>query len=63
MNKRENGKDIFLAADVRQGGLGNCYFLGSVAALAYKYPSLISKMFVLKENSMGLYIVRLFADG
>lgn len=54
---------MFLANDVRQGELGNCYFLGSVAALAFKYPSLISKMFLLKENEMGLYIVKLFADG
>ena len=48
LNKGNSGLEEFLASDVRQGELGNCYFLASVSALVDKYPSLVSKMFPIK---------------
>lgn len=45
--------------DIIQGGLGDCYFLSSIAALC-KFPSLIEKLFYFKEKSQehcyGVYL-------
>jgi hypothetical protein len=49
--------------DVKQGSIGNCYFLSALAALA-GYPGLISLLFRTKEaNKNGYYEVVLFIDG
>ncbi len=37
--------------DIIQGCLGNCYFLSAIASLC-KYPSLIEKIFFIKEKSI-----------
>ena len=29
---------LILAEDIKQGGLGDCYFLGAMASIAYDYP-------------------------
>jgi Calpain family cysteine protease len=42
--------------DVRQGGLGDCYFISSLAELALKNPSAITSMFIV--NGDGTYTVR-----
>jgi len=50
-------------SDIKQGSLGNCYFLSALAALT-EFPNLITKIFKSKETSeIGLYEVALFIDG
>ena len=49
--------------DIKQGGLGDCYFLSSISALA-KYPKIIDGIFKsegLKSN--GYYEIILYIDG
>ncbi|HTQ37670.1 MAG TPA: SdrD B-like domain-containing protein [Pirellulales bacterium] len=46
--------------DVRQGGIGDCYFLSSLAETALKNPSAITSMFTV--NGDGTYTVR-FMNG
>ena len=49
--------------DVKQGGLGDCYFLSTVANLC-KFPGLIADLFVIKEkNPDGYYEIILMIDG
>jgi hypothetical protein len=36
--------------DVRQGGLGTCYFLSAIASIAYRAPKVIADMFVRREH-------------
>ena len=49
--------------DVKQGSLGDCYFLSSIAALA-EFPYLIREKFrTVKFNKCGYYEVILFIDG
>ena len=44
---------------MNQGNIGNCYFMGSIAALA-ETPSRISKLFVNKDaNPSGCYALNL----
>jgi hypothetical protein len=44
--------------DVRQGGLGDCYFLASLGEIALRTPSAIENMFI--ANGDGTYTVRFF---
>jgi len=49
--------------DVKQGSLGNCYFLSAIAAMT-EFPSLIHQIFRTKEvNPDGYYEVVMFIDG
>lgn len=49
--------------DIKQGGLGNCYFLSALATLS-DYPNLIYKIFKSKEEStIGFYEIAFFIDG
>ena len=49
--------------DVRQGKIGNCYFLSSIAALC-EFPVLISDIFITKDyNVNGIYELQLYIDG
>jgi hypothetical protein len=48
----------FSFTDVRQGGLGDCYFLASLASLAQQFPSAIQNMFI--DNGDGTFSVRFF---
>ncbi len=49
--------------DIKQGHLGNCYFLSSLAALT-EYPQLITQVFKTKSiSSNGYYEIVLFIDG
>ena len=49
--------------DIKQGNLGNCYFLSALASLT-EFPNLIFKIFKTKEVSQtGLYEISLFIDG
>ena len=48
---------------IKQGVLGDCYFLSGLAALA-EWPQRVRSLFVTdKPNKQGRYIVRLFLNG
>jgi calpain-15 len=48
------------AGDLCQGGLGDCWLISAIAALA-EYPGLIQRIFLTKETSpLGRYSLRLF---
>jgi len=56
-----NGTPHFL--DIKQGSVGNCYFISSVSGLA-KYPQYIKNAFVnQKVNKEGIYAIRFFIRG
>jgi Calpain family cysteine protease len=48
-------------ADIKQGYLGDCYFMSSLAETALKNPSAISNMFVV--NGDGTYTVKFYNNG
>lgn len=49
--------------DIKQGHLGDCYFLTSLSCLA-EWPNRIRKLFVNKEvNKYSLYALRMFYNG
>ena len=49
--------------DVKQGNLGNCYFISSVASLC-QFPDKIRKMFKqTSKNEKGFYEIEFFIDG
>ena len=50
--------------EANQGGLGNCYFINSIAGVA-EFPDLITRMFVsgLEENDAGIYGIRFYIRG
>lgn len=49
--------------DIKQGWLGNCYFLSALSALA-EFPDEIKKIFVNKSvNENGIYIVNFTLGG
>jgi hypothetical protein len=47
--------------DVNQGGLGDCWFVATLAEVALQDPSAIEKM--ITNNDNGTYGVRFFVDG
>ena len=48
---------------IRQGHLGNCYFLSALSALA-EYPMRVREVFLTPErNKSGVYAVRVFTQG
>jgi len=50
-------------ADVRQGSVGNCWFLSAIAALSEE-PGRIESVFVTKEKSPnGIYAVNFYTLG
>ena len=60
----EKGDSLFVrgvsASDLSQGGLGDCWLIAAIAALA-EYPGLIHRIFITKEtNPFGRYQLRLF---
>jgi calpain-15 len=49
--------------DIQQGGLGDCYFLSSLASLA-EFPERVKRIFVTKEvNKAGCYAVEMIIAG
>ncbi|KAG2392806.1 hypothetical protein C9374_011531 [Naegleria lovaniensis] len=59
--------ELFLAgiepADIRQGRVGDCYFLGAIAVAAL-HPKLIKALFIPSAyNEYGIYQIRLFYNG
>lgn len=47
--------------DVKQGDVGDCYFMASLAATALKTPSAIQNMFI--DNGDSTFTVRFFVNG
>jgi len=53
----------FSAADLRQGGVGDCWFMSALAVVAERHD-LIGRLFTdTARNAAGCYQVRLFLDG
>jgi len=49
--------------DIQQRGLGNCYFLATLSAMA-EFPKNIENIFYTKEaNAAGCYLVSIFVNG
>ena len=49
--------------DVKQGALGDCYYLACLSSLA-ENPANVSARFVTKEfNQAGIYLMTLFVNG
>jgi hypothetical protein len=52
------------AENIKQGQIGNCYFVASLCAMVAKEPKNISKLFLTKEmNKAGIYIVQVYLNG
>ena len=58
----DDGGSVDLS-DIRQGGVGDCYFWCAVAAAVHKDPSLISGLISLTRQSDGTYPVSLYVNG
>ena len=58
-------RDSVRPDDVRQGAIGNCWFVGALAILARQKPMLIGKNlpYFQEFNECGAYLVRLCKDG
>lgn len=56
-------RDGLCATDVRQGGLGDCFLLSAVAAVASARSDLLQSLFVQFDVQRGVYGVRLFVNG
>jgi calpain-15 len=49
--------------DIRQGSLGNCWFLAAIASLA-ENPALVRRLFITDEyNEFGIYQLRICKNG
>jgi hypothetical protein len=48
-------------SDIRQGSIGDCYFLASLAETALKNPTAVTSMFIV--NGDGTYTVRFYNNG
>eukprot|EP00912_Choanoflagellata_sp_UC4_P002081 UC4_evm4s1326 len=57
-------EDGFIASDIHQGSLGDCWFLSAIACVAER-PSLLKKVFINDgcQPEMGIFTVRLHRDG
>jgi len=48
--------------DVKQGALGDCYYLSAIATIAER-PELIQKLFVMRDLQKSIFVVKLFFNG
>lgn len=56
-------EDKIEASDIKQGDLGNCYFLSALAALT-EFPAFIRKALTTQEaNEAGCYEVNFYLNG
>ena len=50
--------------DVKQGQLGNWYFMATLTTLVSQQPNLIKRMFITREyNETGIYSVKIYING
>lgn len=66
-NDHRPGAQVFVdgiqQTDIKQGALGNCYFLASVAAIA-EFPRLVAARFYTRTtNKAGIYLLSFFVNG
>jgi uncharacterized protein (DUF2141 family) len=54
-------KDGATLTDIKQGAVGDCYYLATLASIAQEKPSYISNMFT--DNGDNTYTVRFFNNG
>jgi hypothetical protein len=59
--KQTGDSNAVAYTDIRQGGIGDCYFLSSLAETALKNPTAITNMFVVNGDST--YTVRFMYNG
>ena len=48
--------------DIKQGQLGDCYFLSSLSVLT-EYPERVRKLFVSEEINRGIFAIKQYKDG
>lgn len=58
--KGEGDAHAFSPNDVRQGSIGDCYFLASLMAVAHTNPNLLKK--AITKNNDGTYTVKLYSE-
>ena len=58
-------RDFVRPDDVRQGAVGNCWFVGALSILAHQKPHLVKALFPFNQDfsEYGVYLVRLCKDG
>ena len=55
--------DNITPTDIKQGDIGNCYYLSSISSLA-EFPDRVKAIFLTKEvNSAGCYALKFFING
>ncbi|WP_235299116.1 eCIS core domain-containing protein [Portibacter marinus] len=59
-SRGEGDAHSFSPNDIRQGSIGDCYFLASLGAIANTNPGLLRD--AITENSNGTYTVRLYTE-
>lgn len=56
-------KDSIDPNDIKQGALGNCWFLAAISSLA-ENPDMVNRLFITKEyNEFGIYRLRICKNG
>lgn len=53
----------FEPKSVKQGRIGDCYFLSAAAGVVEIYPELIYRLFVFEKNHLHFFGAKLFIDG
>lgn len=48
---------------MKQGKVGNCYFMSSLASVTSRNPRAIDDIFIFEQNKANYYLVKLFIDG
>ena len=58
-------RDSVRPDDVRQGAVGNCWFVGALTILARQKPHLVHRLIPFEQeyNEYGAYLIRLCKDG
>ena len=58
-------RDSVRPDDVRQGAVGDCWFVGALSILAHQKPKLLKKIIPFNQeySEIGAYLVRLCKDG
>jgi hypothetical protein len=48
---------------VKQGPIGDCYFMSVIASIAAAYPKSIANLLLFETNPSGYLPVKLFVEG
>lgn len=66
MNQNRNTNvlnKVIEADDIRQGEVGDCYFLSAISSIAFDYPQVLGQKFLFNVNPANYYVTKLFIDG